>query len=566
MPDPGIKFSNRQMHQFADIWQPLAGLALFILGMQYMENSLNRLSGRSFKLFLKKYSSHKLSSIGGGTVITAILQSSSVVNLLVLAFVGAGVLRLQQALSIILGANLGTTLNSWIIAALGFSYNLEKLGFPLTAIGGLIMVLSSREKKIFTYSRLLLSLGFIFIGLEYIKFGTIGLVRTWDLSALQEYPLIIFVLAGLLITSIIQSSSATTAIVMSALFAGAIPLKAGMAIVLGSETGTAIKLLIASAGGLSSKRRVAVGSLLFNIIPAIILFPFLGQIHEMIVNGAGITNQLLAIAWFQTFYNLFSILLFLPMLSWLSNYLDSCFTQTPGQALFLSGQAIADPEVGMEAFKKETLYMLYDSIDLMMCIISNKTDWMEKEKLHPGYRDGTTLKKYEFIKQMHGRMRDYFIRLQTASEKLEISNALERMMTSARNAMYAAKSMKDILHDIQMLSASSSNIKYGMYTEGLERTRQLCSKLDALLSGSEKPDFETMHAVYRSVTEEYSETLREIYKEGWGTHLNDTEISTLINFNRELSTAHKSIFIAVKDYLMDSRSSSELDNMPGFIK
>src|SRR5690349_12062157 len=104
------------MHASSNIWVVLAGLAVFLLGMNFMEESMQKLSGRPFKLFLKKYTSNKIRAVAGGTLATGILQSSSVVNLMILALTGAGVIKMQNALAVVLGANLGSTLNSWIIA------------------------------------------------------------------------------------------------------------------------------------------------------------------------------------------------------------------------------------------------------------------------------------------------------------------------------------------------------------------------------------------------------------------------------------------------------------------
>ena len=103
----------------------LAGIALFLLGMRLLEESLQQLTGRAFKLFLKRQTASKPKAILGGAVVTAILQSSSVVNLMVLAFVGANVLQMQNALAVMLGSNLGTTFSSWIIATVGFKLNIE---------------------------------------------------------------------------------------------------------------------------------------------------------------------------------------------------------------------------------------------------------------------------------------------------------------------------------------------------------------------------------------------------------------------------------------------------------
>src|SRR5688572_24385198 len=120
-----------------DIWKSLAGVAIFLLGMKFLEDSLRQLAGRPFKLFLKKQTSNKLKAIGGGAIVTGLLQSSSVVGLMVLAFVGAGVITMQNALAIFLGANLGTTINSWIVALLGFKFNIESFALPITAVAGI---------------------------------------------------------------------------------------------------------------------------------------------------------------------------------------------------------------------------------------------------------------------------------------------------------------------------------------------------------------------------------------------------------------------------------------------
>jgi len=552
------------MTQLFNIWQALAGLAIFMLGMQYLENSINHLSGRSFKLLLKKHASNKFKAISGGTLISAVLQSSSIVNLMVLAFVGAGVLTLKNALAVILGANLGTTLNSWLLATIGFSYNIENIAFPLAAIGGLIMVLSSKDKKIFTWSRLLLSLGFIFIGLYYIKSGTTEIVRQYDLSSLNQYPAILFLLSGILITSVIQSSSATMAITLSALYSGAISIYAGCAIILGSEIGTVSKLFFASINGTAVKRRVAMGSLIFNIIPAIPIFLLLPQINRLIEHY--FPDHLLGLAAFQTLVNLFSIFIFLPFFKKLTFFLESLYKNARSITLFLSKSLMTDAEVAIEAFRSETLYLLYDTLDFTATCLEEEVSIINKDKTHPEYRDQTIIKKYEFIKQLNGQLRDYFIQIQNVTDKPEIASELDRLVTSARNGMYAAKSMKDILQDITQLRNSSNNIKYDFYVEGTGKTIAYCKQLLEILDSKNTPAVGTIMTLYESLTSDYDNTLQKLYKKSIVGHLNDSEISTLINYNRELATAHKSLFFAVKDFVMDPGQASELDNLPGFIR
>ena len=216
-----------------DIWKMLAGVAFFLLAMNFMENALRILAGRRFKLFLKKQTTSKVKAISGGAIVTALLQSSSVVNLLVLSMVGAGVVKMENALAIMLGSNLGTTLNSWIIATLGFNFNIESFVLPVAGITGICMAFINSESKWFLWCKFLFSLAFLFIALGFIKTGMEEFVKQTDLSFFNQYPLIVFLLLGILLTTIVQSSSATIALTLSALHTNAITLYVATAIVLG---------------------------------------------------------------------------------------------------------------------------------------------------------------------------------------------------------------------------------------------------------------------------------------------------------------------------------------------
>ncbi|MBK8512249.1 MAG: Na/Pi cotransporter family protein [Saprospiraceae bacterium] len=303
----------------------LVGVVIFLFGFNFIEESISNISGRSFKLYLKKQTSNPIKAIIGGTVVTAILQSSSIVNFLVLSFVGAGILKISNALAIVLGANLGTTLDSWVIATLGFQMNLENLSFPLIAIGGLLMFMSDKVGKIYYWSRFCVGLGFLFFGLEFIKNGVSEYLTTYDLSALAHYPLVVFVIFGLIATTLTQSSSVTIAITLATLYAHGISLIAAMAVVLGSEVGTTLKIILASLNGPSVKKKVAYGNLIFNGFTLLLAYIFIKPTYHLIKDIIAIKDPLLAPVFFQTMINLLTILLFLPFLKnwaigWISMY------------------------------------------------------------------------------------------------------------------------------------------------------------------------------------------------------------------------------------------------------
>lgn len=170
------------------IWKMLAGVAFFLLAMNSLETSLRGLAGRQFKLFLKRATTSKAKAITAGAMATALLQSSSIINLLVLSMVGAGVVQMENALALMLGSNVGTTLNSWIVAVFGFNYNIEILALPVAGFAGISMAFINKENRWFLWLQFVFSLAFLFISLGFIKNGMEAFTLQNDLPGLSHYP------------------------------------------------------------------------------------------------------------------------------------------------------------------------------------------------------------------------------------------------------------------------------------------------------------------------------------------------------------------------------------------
>jgi phosphate:Na+ symporter len=550
-----------------EIWKLLTGIAIFLLGMNFLEDGLRQLAGRPFKLFLKKQTSGKLKAIGGGALVTAILQSSSVVSLMVLAFVGAGVIGMKNALAIILGANLGTTFNSWIVATIGFNFNIESFALPIAGVSGILMMLANKESRLYHWCRLLFGFSFLFVGLNYIKTGMEDAVHQVNLSSLNEQPVIVFLLAGFLITSLIQSSSATVAITLSALHANAIGLFAATAIVLGSEIGTTIKLVLASIKGLAAKKRVALGNLLFNIINTFIILLFLFPINRFITDIAGIRNNLVALVFFQSLVNFTGIILFYPFLDMFGKFLEKRFTKTDKETLFIHKVKAADTELALAALENETQHFIYHVAYFTLDALDKPTTILNSILLYRDFGSKKIMEKYEYIKHLHGEIYRYSLQLQNLVTEKDISARLNHLTSSSRNAMYAAKNLKDAFPDIEQLKKSSNDIKYNFYCQTSKRILEFYEEsIRLLISGRPEIYFKQLTSIYKSVQEGYRATLKELYKEGLAKNLNEIEFSTLLNFNREMYTSEKSILFALKDYLLDEKESVYFDELPGFIR
>lgn len=541
-------------------------MALFLIGIRFLEESLHQLSGRQFKLFLKKQSSSKIKAIGGGALVAAVLQSSSVVNLMVLAFVGVGILTMQNALAVMLGANLGTTVTGWIVALAGFSLGIESVAMPVAAVSGLGYALLNRQSSGYNWCRFFLGLSLLFVGLGYMRSGMEGLVSSIGLAQFQQASLLVFFGVGFLITALIQSSSATMAIALSALYSGAISLPDGMAVVLGSEIGTTIKFFIASLGGAPVKRRVALGNFLFNCITVLVLAFLLWPVHRLLTGVIGIQDPLIALVAFQTLVNVAGILLFYPLLKPVAAFLEKRYRGEDEETQFLHTSARAEPSEAIFALEKECRLFLCYVLDLTWSCFHLTNPHTREMGLSRSFNGKTVPDKYQYIKNLYGEIHSYYLLLQKNITEKEEVEKIDRLISSVRNSMYAAKNIKDALPDTDQLRNSSNDVKYNFYLATRETVNGFCSQLYRLTADHPEQQFAALTSTYHAVTANYTGTLQQLYKETTSEQVNEEEITTLLNFNREIFTAFKSLLFGAKDYLFDREQSRYFDDLPGFIR
>ena len=550
------------------LWKLLAGIAFFLWGMQTIEEALKFLSSRKFKLFLKNLSKSSIKSILGGTLASMVMQSSSLVNMMILAFVASEVIQMKNALALILGSNLGTTLNNWILLWVGFKMEISSVAYALAGIFGFIWFLSKPGKKINHWSKFIFGIGVILIGLNLVKTGMEQITSTFDLSVFNHYPLIIFLILGIVITAVLQASSATVIIVLSALNAGAIPLLAGMAMVLGSEVGTTIKFLLISIKGIPDKKRVAVGNVSFNVICALLVFIFLKPIDVLIQKVIGIADPLTAVVFFQTLINIFSILIFTPFLHPISELLNKLFVK--GSAVFLRIQEVkaGDSEKAMAAIEEDIAFFMQCALCFTRYSFELPTGRTKSNALPKIFNKKNDLEQYEYVKTVHGEIHLYAHKVLSGKAiKPEQESRLNQLMTANRNTMYACKNIKDAFDDLHALRESSNDVKFGFYKNASKQMNDFLKTIQSLLKESDsKVLFKEIKALYNTLPDTYNEILHQLYKDDLESRLNVTEISTLLNFNREIYSALKSYSFAIKDYLLTEKEGDYFDELPGFIR
>lgn len=550
------------------IFKLSAGIGLFLFAMYLLEESLKNLSGRSFKLFLQRTTKNKIGAVTGGAAVTAVLQSSSMVSLMVLAFVGAGVFTMKNAMAIILGANLGTTLDSWLVATLGFKVDIEVAAYPAVFVGGLLLILFGNRKTMKYIAYFLLGFSLLFIGLSFMKMAMEGQVKAFDFSRYAEMSIVVFLIIGFIITSLVQSSSVTMALTLTALHAGAITFTAAAAIVLGSETGTTIKILVGSLGGNASKKRVALGNLFFNIFLTVLAFALLKPTLLLITDVFGIKDSLIGLVTFSTLVNLVSIIIFLPFLEQFATFLERFYKETDGSATAFIGNADTnEPETALDLFKRETAYFIHNSMLFNLALFDIDTKSLSEHSVFKiinekrKYFSKTIEEKYEFLKQLQGELQSFYLSLRP-KVKNEQNPLLSQLISAVRSSMHSIKSMKDIGNNIANLRRSSTDIKFNLFTRQKAETEELYQQLNTLMELETKPDFEKLQSIFTTIQDNYSSALNDFYKEAQDGNIEDLDITTVINFNRELFTSHKAIFISIKDFLLEENEAQSFNEIP----
>lgn len=556
------------METFHHILKLSAGVGLFLFAMYLIEESLKNLSGRSFKLFLQRITKNAIGAVTGGAIVTGILQSSSMVSFMVLAFVGAGVFTMRNAMAIILGANLGTTLDSWVVATLGFTMDIEVVSYPAVCAGGLILILFGSRKTYRYISYFLFGFGLLFIGLSFMKTAMEEQVHVFDFSHYARMSLAVYLLIGFVITVVVQSSSVTMALTLSALHVGAISLPIAAAIILGSQTGTTINILLGAVGGNVSKKRIVLGNFLFNLFVTIFAYLLLRPILFLISDFFYVSDPLIALVLFSTIINLGSIIIFIPLLDKFIHFLERFFKESDGAVTaFIDHASIAERLTALDLFKRETNYFIHNSMLFNLELFNSNTRYISENSDYKSinvkkkFFIKTKEEKYDFLKQLQGELQVFYLELRPKLQSEQHSN-LNQLISAVRSSMHSVKSVKDIGTNIANLKNSSKDIKYKFFIHNKQETEALYRQFNALMTEEKPANFENLQHVFNTIEDNYSSALNTFYSEAQDAPLEKIDITTVINFNRELFTSNKAMLMTVKDFLLKEEETQQLHEAP----
>ncbi|MCR5327155.1 MAG: Na/Pi cotransporter family protein [Bacteroidales bacterium] len=355
----------------AQIFKLLGSLAMFLYGMNLMSTGIQKASGNKLRSMLGAMTSNPFKGVLTGLGITSIIQSSSATTVLVVSFVSAGLLSLSQAIGVIMGANIGTTVTAWIISLFGFKFDIAALSIPFFLFG---FILSQMKKdRLEHIGEFIIGFSLLFLGLSLIKSFVPDLKETPEvLSFIQNWSnfgfgsILIAVLFGTILTLVLQSSSATMAITLIMLDQQWISFDMGAAMVLGENIGTTITANVAATMGNTESRRAAIAHTIFNVfgvIWALILFrPFLA-LDRGIVSLFGEFNPLTGLAMFHTLFNTINTMIliwFIPKIESLARKIVPSKIvkrkKRPEHLNYITAGPVATPELGAQQALLETIH------------------------------------------------------------------------------------------------------------------------------------------------------------------------------------------------------------------
>lgn len=455
----------------------LGSVGLFLYGMKVMSEGLQKAAGDRLRSILSAMTRNRFMGLMTGMLITALIQSSSASTVMVVSFVNAGLMSLEQSMAVILGANMGSTFTTWIVSIFGFKVNMTSVCLPILAVA--VPMLFFKKSTTKSIGEFLIGFVFLFMGLAAIGENVPDLSKSPEIfESLQYYTsmgfvsLLIFFAVGVVVTMVIQSSAATFALVLIMGTKGWIPFDMGCAVILGSNVGTTITPLLASLGGNTAARKAAMGHLVYNLISAawmlVVFFPFVDMIawltrdvlhggdpealYQVVSQGREPSADLMfamsfGLTIYHTVYNVFSLLLMIGFTKQLVAIVNKLVkTRKKDEAEFtlkyISGGLLSAAELNITQAQRE-IVVYAERVERML--------GMAKQLLHT--KTGT-----EEFNQLHSRIGKY----EDISDRMEIeiANYLNQVIDGrlSHDAKMRIATMLNFVGELESIADSCNNI------------------------------------------------------------------------------------------------------------
>ncbi len=459
----------------------IAGIAIFLIGMHYMENGFKLFSGGALETALERFTSTTPKAIGTGFLATAVVQSSSLVSVIVISFLSAELIGLTQAVGIVFGSNIGTTATAWLISSFGLKIKIAQYALPMLIFG--VVMQFSKQGSYKGFGSILIGLGFIFLGIAYMKEGFETLKNGMDLAeyAMQGYlGVFIYILFGAIATVVIQSSSATMAIIITALATGQIDYINALSLAIGANVGTTVTAVIGALASNRNGKRLAVAHFIFNIVTGLIAVVFIYQLKDLVdllapMFSISETDNAMKLALFHTIFNVVGVLVVSPFIKQLVRYLKTLFhveVEARGKAKYLTDEVMELPATALAALRKETIH-LYDksleaivhAMNLHRSAIFSDTEINEVVERSVALIEIDIDKIYQQdIKNLYSEIIHYSSISQTYMG-LEGNNKIHELKLTARTIIEMVKDVRELQKNLNLYADCNNNFMIDTYNE-----------------------------------------------------------------------------------------------------
>lgn len=451
----------------------IGGLALFIYGMSIMAQGLEKAAGSKMKSILEALTQNKFMGIALGALVTAIVQSSSATTVMVVGFVNAGLMNLTQAMSVIMGANIGTTVTGWLVSSSEWAKMFSPSTIaPLAVMAGVILMMSGKSARRKEIASIVIGFGVLFIGIDTMSSAVAPLKDSEGFRSmfvtLGQNPLL-GIFAGAFVTAIIQSSSASQGILLSLAASGLVPFNAAVYIIMGQNIGTCVTALLSGIGATKTAKCVGYMHLMFNITGAVV-FSIVSIIYFTLVNpamGSDIISQT-QISAIHTIFNIGTTLMVLPLggfiiaLAQKINHVEEVERKDESQLVHLDKRMLETPGLAVEGAKLETIrlgHIAYENLqNAIEALLDKNHDKIEEVK-----------QREKVVDSVCDSISEYLIKLCT----LQISERDYQTVTSLLNTISDMERVGDHAENIAELAEEMERDQYGFSEKAQEELRRM---------------------------------------------------------------------------------------------
>ena len=439
----------------------MGGLGLFLYGMNLMGDGLQKSAGSKLKRIIELLTSNVIMGVLVGMVVTMVIQSSSATTVMVVGFVNAGIMSLPQAIGVIMGANIGTTITAQLV-----SLDVDFLA-PVALGRGIVIYMFSNKPKHKNIAEILIGFGILFTGMDFMKEAVKPLAGyqgfTDMLLSFGHHP-ILGVLMGFAITAIVQSSSASMGMLIALASQGLIPITAALPILYGENIGTCVTSLISSIGASRNARRAAIMHLTFNVLGSMIFMFILSKPIVAIVTAIDPTDAARQIANAHTLFNILNVIVLLPFNKLIVKLALKLVPETKGEqddddkvVKYIDDRMIETPSIALANIVKETLRMGEKSKESLNAAMDGIVD-KSKEKIELSF------KREKLINELQKSILNYLLKLSKASlneDSRETVDALFNTVNDIERIGDHAENIAELAKDIVDLEISFSDVGIG---------------------------------------------------------------------------------------------------------